>query len=76
MKARQLLASTSIIHMAGLVLLSGALAVASPAMAQAQEACPLPSGAMPPGDPRVTAQQVEDGSATLMHCVAIWRNSA
>ena len=33
--------------------------------AQAQEACPLPAGETPPADPPVTAQQVENGSATL-----------
>ena len=31
----------------------------------AQGACPLPADVTPPADPPVTAQQVEDGSATL-----------
>ena len=33
--------------------------------AMAQETCPLPAGATPPADPPVTAQDVEDGSASL-----------
>ena len=36
------------------------------ALAQTQEACPLPAGVTPPADPGVTAQQVETGSATMM----------
>ena len=46
-----------------LLMLAGILADARPALAQ--EACPLPTGETPPADPPVTAQQVEDGSATL-----------
>ena len=55
----------------GLLVLAGACFEGRPAWAQtpvliqAQEACPLPDGVMPPADPEVTAQQVEDGSATL-----------
>ena len=37
----------------------------SPAYAQAQLACPLPAGVTPPATPAVTAQQVEDGTASL-----------
>ena len=33
--------------------------------ALAQEACPLPAGETPPPVPSVTAQQVEDHTATL-----------
>ena len=36
-----------------------------PAPAQMHEACPLPAGMAPLAPPRVTAQQVEDGSASL-----------
>ena len=36
-----------------------------PESGQAQLACPLPEGVEPPPDPHVTAQQVEDGSASL-----------
>ncbi|MYH62885.1 MAG: hypothetical protein F4148_14405 [Caldilineaceae bacterium SB0675_bin_29] len=32
---------------------------------QAQPECPLPAGVAPPADPQVTAQQVEDGNASL-----------
>ena len=32
---------------------------------QVQPECPLPAGAAPPADPQVTAQQVEDGNASL-----------
>ena len=49
--------------LAGLV---GLLSYAHPALAQTQEDCPLPPGVTPPAEPRVTAQQVENGSATLM----------
>jgi len=35
------------------------------APAQAQLDCPLPAGVTPPAEPRVTAQQVENGTASL-----------
>ena len=38
---------------------------AHPASGQTQDDCPLPDGVEPPQAPRVTAQQVEDGSASL-----------
>ena len=53
------------------VLLACSLVVASlisqvrPAEAQSQGECVLPDGVTPPPPPGVTAQQVEDGSATL-----------
>ena len=34
--------------------------------AWAQETCPLAPGVTPPPEPKVTAQDVEDGNATLM----------
>ncbi len=58
MKTRTLLT----IPIVGLLVLAGVFSNAPPALAD----CPLPPGVTPPADPRVTAQQVEDGSATLM----------
>ena len=49
----------------GLLVLAGVLSDARPALAQTQEACPLPAGLIPLAAPPVTAQQVEDRSATL-----------
>ena len=49
------------IRVLGLVVVA-VLVTAHPALAD----CPLPPGVTPPADPSVTAQQVEDGSATLM----------
>ena len=53
---------THMIPIVGLLVLVGVFSNAPPALAD----CPLPPGVTPPADPRVTAQQVEDGSATLM----------
>ncbi len=58
MKTRTLLT----IPIVGLLVLAGVFSNAPPALAD----CPLPPGVTPPAGPRVTAQQVEDGSATLM----------
>ena len=60
MKARTLL--TYAIRVVGLLVLAGLFSNARPALAD----CPLPPGVTPPADPSVTAQQVEDGSASLM----------
>ena len=49
------------IPIVGLLVLAGVFSNAPSALAD----CPLPPGVTPPEDPRVTAQQVEDGSATL-----------
>ena len=65
MKAGTPLPLTSLILVVGLLVLAGVFADARPASAQTQEACPLPDGMTPPADPPVTAQQVEDGSASL-----------
>ena len=62
-KARTLLTSAYAIPVVGLLVLAGVFSNARPALAQG--ACPLPDGVTPPADPPVTAQQVEDGSATL-----------
>ena len=48
----------------GLLALAGVFSNSLPALAQAP--CPLPDGVTAPDDPRVTAQQVTDGSASLM----------
>ena len=61
MKARTL--TTYMIPVVGLLVLAGVFSKAPPALAQ--EPCPLPPGVTPPADPPVTAQQVEDGSASL-----------
>ena len=66
MKARTLSILTSMILVVGLLALVGVFSDAPPALAQTQAACPLPPGVTPPSDPPVTAQQVEDGSASLM----------
>ena len=55
----------SLILASGLFLLAGVLSDTRPAFAQAQLECPLPEGVTPLADPPVTAQQVEDGSASL-----------
>ena len=51
---------------AGLLVLAGVFSSAVPASAQAQEACPRPTGATPVEPPDVTAPQVENGTGTLM----------
>ena len=56
-------AETSLIPMVGLLLFAAIVFGAGPAWAQFD--CPLPEGVNPPVVPRVTAQQVQDGSATL-----------
>ena len=66
MKARALPTPTSMIFVVGFLVLVGIFSVVPPALAQTEEACPLPDGVAPPPDPPVTAQQVEDGSASLM----------
>ena len=48
------------------VVLAGFLVEVRPAAAQTQGDCPVPAGVTLPADPSVTAQQVEDGSASLM----------
>ena len=65
MKIRTLLASAYAIPVVGLLVLAGFFANPHPALAQTDEPCPLPPGVTPPAEPRVTAQQVEDGSASL-----------
>ena len=50
------------------------LAAAHPALAQTEGACALPDGVAPPAEPSVTAQQVEDGSASLKDFVLAAKN--
>ncbi len=50
---------------AGLFVMADAFSNTNPALAQAEGACPLPAGMALLAPPRVTAQQVEDGSASL-----------
>ena len=52
---------TYLIPVVGLLVLAGVFSNAPPALAD----CPPPPGVTPPAEPPVTAQQVEDGSATL-----------
>ena len=63
MKTQELLTLISKILVVGLLGLAGALADADHLMAQ--DACPLPPGVVPPEALSVTAQQVEQGSASL-----------
>ena len=66
MRIGQLLAATRGILCVGALALAGALCDPRFALAQAEGACSLPAGMAPLAPPRVTAQQVEDGSASLM----------
>ena len=66
MKAGTLFSVASMFLCVVLLVLSGVFFGVRHASAQTQEACPLPAGVTPPEEPRVTAQQVEDGSASLM----------
>ena len=51
---------TSLIPLAGLMVLAGMVAGVGPVWAQL--ACPLLAGVTPPSNPRVTAQEVEDAA--------------
>ena len=66
MKARTLLNSEYMIPIVGLLVLASVFFNAPPPLAQTQGDCELPAGVSPPTEPSVTAQQVEDGNATLM----------
>ena len=61
MKTRTLLISAYMIPVVGLLVLVGIFSNAPPTLVD----CPPPPGVTDPPDPPVTAQQVEDGSATL-----------
>ena len=64
MRTGTVLTPTSLI-LSGLLVLAGVFSDTRPAFAQAQLDCPLPAGVTPLADPPVTAQQVEDGHASL-----------
>ena len=64
-KVRTLFTCTSIMPVVSLLTLAAVFANAHPAVAQDQGDCVLPPGVTTSPNPRVTAQQVEDGSATL-----------
>ena len=61
MKTRTFSTLTSMIPVVGILVLAGAFSNAPPALAD----CPPPPGMTPPAGPSVTAQQVENGSASL-----------
>ena len=65
MNTGMLFSAASKILCVGLLVLAGVLPGAHRASAQTQEACLPPAGVIPPPAPRVTAQQVEEGSASL-----------
>ena len=75
MQAGTVLTPTSLL-LSGLLVLAGVFSDARPAFAQTQLDCPLPAGVTPPADPRVTAQQVEDGSASLTDFALAARDQA
>ena len=71
-KTRTSPTSTSMILVVGLLVLAGAFFVAHPALAQTELDCPLPPDWTPPP---VTAEQVENGSASLMDFALVARDS-
>ena len=66
MKIGTLFTVTSRMSLVGLFVLIGAFAIASTGAAQTDEACPLHASATPRADPPVTAQDVENGTGSLM----------
>ena len=64
-KYHALEAGISSLLLAGLFVMVGAFSNPNPALAQELPACQLPAGMARLAPPRVTAQQVEDGSASL-----------
>ena len=65
LNARRCRTRLSPLPVAGLLVLAAICFDVRPALAQARLDCPLPAGVTAPEPPRVTAQQVEDGSAAL-----------
>ena len=72
MKTQTLPISTSMILVVGLLVLAGAFFLAHPALAQTDLDCPLPPDWTPPS---VTAEQVENGSASLRDFALVARDS-
>ena len=64
MQTRTVLTPTALM-LGGLLVLAAICSDGRDALAQTPLDCPLPAGVTPPEAPRVTAQQVEDGSASL-----------
>ncbi|MCY3789400.1 MAG: T9SS type A sorting domain-containing protein [Gemmatimonadetes bacterium] len=73
MKTRTLPTSTSMIPVVGLLVLACAFFVAHPALAQTELDCPLPPDWTPPP---VTAEQVENGSASLKDFALVMRDQS
>ena len=73
MKTGTLPTSTSMIPVVGLLVLAGAFFVAHPALAQTELDCPLPPDWTPPP---VTAEQVENGSASLKDFALVMRDQS
>ena len=73
MKTRTLPTSTSMIPVVGLLVLAGAFFLAHPALAQTELDCPLPPDWTPPP---VTAEQVENGSASLKDFALVMRDQS
>ncbi|MDE0031648.1 MAG: autotransporter domain-containing protein [Deltaproteobacteria bacterium] len=69
MRTGTLLNRTSLMFVGGLIVLAGVFSDGHRASAQTQEACPLPAGGTPVAPPGVTAQQVENGTGSLMEFV-------
>ena len=65
MQTRTKEAGISVWLAVALLALAGSCLDVPGASAQGVSGCPLPEGVEPPPDPAVTAQQVEDGSASL-----------
>ncbi len=65
MRTGRLPSPTSLMFVGGLLVLGGVFPDGHRASAQTREACPLPSGGTAVAPPRVTAQQVEDGTGSL-----------
>ena len=63
MNTRTSFTSTSMAHVVGMLVLAGVFFGEPPALGQ--EGCPIPPGVTPAADPSVTAQQVENGAASL-----------
>ena len=73
MKTGTVPTSTPMILVVGLLVLAGAFFVAHPALAQTELDCPLPPDWTPPP---VTAEQVENGSASLKDFALVMRDQS
>ena len=73
-KTRTGKARTFLFVVVGLIVVAGLFSDRRDALAQASIDCPLPDGVTPLAPPSVTAQQVEDGSASLADFALAVRN--